>query len=221
MHACMNDGAHDRQHVYRVLYAALELAEERRVDLDVLIAAALLHDIGRDAQYRDARLDHAAVGAEMAFDFLRELGWPEPRAGHVRDCVRTHRFRGGDEPASMEARILFDADKLDVTGTLGIARTLAYQGIVAEPLYSLDQAGDVLDGDGDAPPSFFHEYRWKLQNVGGRLYTERARRIAEERRVASEAFYQAMRREVRGVHREGNARLERLLGPRTNEEDAP
>lgn len=52
MLSCMNDGAHDRQHIYRVLYAALDLTNEYTVDKDVLIAAALLHDIGRDAQYR-------------------------------------------------------------------------------------------------------------------------------------------------------------------------
>ena len=46
MQSCMKDSAHDREHVYRVLHNALRIAEgEKNVDMDVLIAAALLHDI--------------------------------------------------------------------------------------------------------------------------------------------------------------------------------
>lgn len=48
----------------------------------------------------------------------------------------THRFRKNRPPESPEAKILFDADKLDVTGAMGVARTLVYQGTMAQPLYS-------------------------------------------------------------------------------------
>lgn len=48
MCSCMTDIAHDKEHIYRVLYRALEIAEEEPgTDYDVLIAACLLHDIGR------------------------------------------------------------------------------------------------------------------------------------------------------------------------------
>ena len=64
MLSCMQDSAHDREHVYRVLYGALELGkDEPGVDWDVLVCACLLHDIGRQEQFRDASLDHASVGA--------------------------------------------------------------------------------------------------------------------------------------------------------------
>ena len=80
MLSCMNDGAHDEQHVYRVLYAALDIASEYQIDLDVLIAAAFLHDIGRDAQFKDPKLDHAVVGSEMAYVYLRGLDWSEEKS---------------------------------------------------------------------------------------------------------------------------------------------
>lgn len=70
MLSCNNDGAHDHQHIYRVLYHALDIASNYDVDKDVLIAACLLHDIGRAAQFRDPEADHAVVGAEMAYEFL-------------------------------------------------------------------------------------------------------------------------------------------------------
>lgn len=48
MLSCMEDSAHDKEHIYRVLYTALEIARtEQNVDYDVLVCACLLHDIGR------------------------------------------------------------------------------------------------------------------------------------------------------------------------------
>jgi len=208
----MNDGAHDEQHIYRVLYAALDLAADYQgVDVDVLIAAALLHDIGRDAQFKDPKLDHAAVGAEAAYAFLIASGWDKSRALHARECIRSHRYRNDAEPESIEAKILFDSDKLDVTGTIGIARTLAYKGIVAEPLYSLDEDGNVLSGGRETEPSFFQEYNWKLKNVYGKFYTEKAEKIAETRRKASVDFYESMLAEVETTHRIGMRRLSETL----------
>ena len=77
MHRCMADSAHDREHVYRVLYSALMLAEAEHPDYDVLIAACLLHDIGRQEQFADPTLCHAQVGGEKAYRFLRKEGFPE------------------------------------------------------------------------------------------------------------------------------------------------
>lgn len=207
----MKDGAHDEQHVYRVLYAALDIADDYEVDSDVLIAAGLLHDIGREAQFKDASVDHAVVGSEMSYAYLSTLGWPEDRARHAAACIRSHRYRKSEEPESIEAKILFDADKLDVTGALGIARTLAYKGIVAEPFYSVDGAGVVQSGEGDSEPSFFQEYNWKLKNVYEKFYTDKARRLAEGRRQASVDFYESMYAEVKETHVVGKRRLSDIL----------
>lgn len=73
MLSCMEDSAHDKEHIYRVLYAALEIAkEETNVDYDVLITACLLHDIGRKEQYDDPSVCHAQAGGEKAFSFLQK-----------------------------------------------------------------------------------------------------------------------------------------------------
>jgi uncharacterized protein len=211
MLSCMNDGAHDRQHIYRVLYFALDIAGDYTIDIDVLITAALLHDIGRDAQYQNPALDHAAVGADMAYDFLRTIGWPENTANHVKVCISTHRYRNNTLPISLEAKILFDADKLDVTGAMGIARTLAYKGIVGEPLYSVDKYGNILQGQEDESPSFFREYHWKLKHVYDKFYTDRAKAIAEKRRKASSDFFESIDNEVKSTHKNGLRLLSDLL----------
>lgn len=208
---CMKDGAHDSEHIYRVLNYALDIAEQYTVDTDVLTAAALLHDIGRGAQFKNPALDHAAVGSEMAYDFLTASGWSSDRAEHVRKCISTHRYRKNSEPESSEAKILFDADKLDVTGAVGIARTLAYIGIVGEPLYSLDADRKILDGTKDSEPSFFREYNFKLKNIYDGFYTERAKEIAAERKDGARMFYEEMLKEVEEPYKNGRRLLDKLL----------
>lgn len=207
MHSCMNDGAHDGQHIYRVLYFALDLASEFVVDIDVLIASSLLHDIGRESQFKNPECDHAIVGADMAYKYLLEIGWDECKANHVKACIETHRYRNDHPPESIEAKILFDADKLDVSGAIGMARTLVYTGIVSSPLYSVDDNGIVLNGELDNKPSFFKEYNWKLKNIYDTFFTNRAKIIAEQRRQASIDFYESMYKEVFENHRKGAQRL--------------
>lgn len=215
MLSCMKDGAHDEQHIYRVLYLALEIAAGYDVDIDILIASALLHDIGRDAQYKDPNMDHAVAGAEMAYEFIMGLEWDEKDALHIRNCIRTHRYRTNQAPESMEAKILFDSDKLDATGTMGIARTIAYKGIVSEPLYSVDRNGNVRDGTDDKEPSFFHEYNFKLKKVYDGFYTDRAREIARSRKAIAEQFYEAMFSEVSETYELGRKRLRNVINNRS------
>lgn len=197
MASCTEDSAHDKEHIYRVLNNALVIAEEEKnVDYDILITACLLHDVGRIDQMKDPMLCHAQVGSEKAKKFLLEQGYPEAFAETVADCIRTHRFRKNAPPKTLEAKILFDADKLDVVGAMGIARTLAYQGALGAPLYTKLADGSVSDGTGDVPYSFFREYKFKLENLYDRFYTQKGRELALQRRPAAEAFYNDLHKEV-------------------------
>lgn len=196
---CMKDSAHDKDHVYRVLYNAMAIAAgEGGVNMDVLIAACLLHDIARPDQMVNPKLCHAQLGAERAWAFLTGRGWAPDQAEHVRQCIRTHRFRKGEPPVTLEAKILYDADKLDVTGAIGAARTLQYNGAMDEPIYTTDDNGDICDGSGDdEPDSFFREYRYKLARVYDRFTTQTGAAMAAQRQAAAERFYQDVLHEVR------------------------
>lgn len=199
MRSCMEDSAHDAEHIYRVLGLVNRLAEsvDEPLDRDVLTAACLLHDVGRAEQFKDPTVCHAEAGSVKAHRFLLDLGWSEERAAHVRDCVLTHRFRNNRRPATMEAKLLFDADKLDVSGAMGIARTLCYAGEMGYPLYSRDETGLLLEPTGDAPNTFVQEYRHKLEKIGDGLYTEEARKIAAQRLSAASAFYESLLAEIK------------------------
>lgn len=212
MLSCMTDSAHDREHVYRVLYVALDIAgHESPVDEEVLVIACLLHDIGRREQFSDPGLDHAVVGAEKAAAFLLSHGYSACLAQRVASCIRTHRFRISCPPQSIEAKILFDADKADAAGTLGVARTLLYRGQTHEPLYNLSGTGAVLDGAEDPGSSFFREYRYKLEKLHTRCYTQRGREIILQRQGSAKAFYESMLRETRQSYEPGAAILKELL----------
>jgi len=197
----MCDSAHDTQHVLRVQKYAMDIAaHEQGVDLAILNAACLLHDIGRTEQYADPRVDHAACGAEKARRWLEANGYGGAFAEAVADCVRTHRFRSNDPPHSIEAKILFDADKLDACGAMGMARTLFYKAHVCLPLYMLDESGAVLDGSSDSEDTFFREYRFKLEKLYDRFYTRRGAELAQSRRQAARDFYEALLREAGECH---------------------
>lgn len=212
MLSCMDDSAHDKEHIYRVLHNALVIAQgELGVDCDVLIAACLLHDIARPEQIRDPSLCHAAVGSEKAYAFLTGNGFSTEFAAKVRDCIRTHRFRKNDQPESLEAKILFDADKLDVAGAIGVARTLVYKGSVSDPLYTRNPDGSISDGTAGEVSSFFREYKFKLEKLYDRFYTAKGRELALQRKSAAEAFYHSLYEEVSGLETAGKTALRDIL----------
>lgn len=213
MRSCVEDSAHDQEHIYRVLYNALEIATtEAGIDYDVLITACLLHDIGRKEQFADPTLCHAMVGSEKAFRFLVANGFGEAFSNKVRHCIQTHRFRKNLQPGSKEAKILFDADKLDVTGALGVARTLMYEGDLTEPIYTKLPDGRISDGTQDPAPSFFREYKVKLEKLYDRFYTVKGAALARERKEIAAAFYESLYREVSMGYLSGQRLLQERIG---------
>lgn len=204
--------AHNLDHVERVYRLCLVLAEgESNLDLEILKLAALLHDIARVREDRDdtGRTDHAVLGAEMAGTILRELNYPSQRITLVQQCIATHRFRSGAAPQTREAQILFDADKLDVVGAVGVARSFMLAGEYGEKLYSDEPLADYMahnlsDGKplGRVKQVREHtsnlEYELKLKHIPERLYTAKARRIAADRVAFMGRFFERLKLEIRG-----------------------
>lgn len=198
MLSCMEDSAHDKEHIYRVLNHALEIAKtEEHVDYDILITACLLHDIGRKEQFENPSVCHAAAGGEKAYIFLLSQGFSEDFSEAVKQCITTHRYRKNNPPQSIEAKILFDADKLDVTGAMGIARTLLYHGEMGERLYVVLPDGSISDGTNDLEETFFKEYKRKLEKLYTGFFTKRGAELAKKREKAARMFYEHLLSEIR------------------------
>lgn len=192
----MADSAHDQGHVFRVLGNAMKIAQgQDGVNMAVLTAAAILHDVGRPRQNQNPALDHAREGAAMAYDYLLAQGHEEGFCAHVRNCIQTHRYRSDAPPVSIEAKILFDADKLDVCGAIGIARTLLYDGFHGHPLAGHDQDGKPqrhIHGE----ETYFSEAEGKLTRVYDGFFTARAKELAQRRRAIFDAYNQALWEEM-------------------------
>ena len=117
--------AHDEFHANRVRDVALRLASDvdQRVETDILAAAAWLHDIGRPRERTDEIDDHAAWATREAGELLGAEGVPDSDIDAVQHCIRTHSIRANSPDAeTIEAKLLFDADKLDATGAVGLTR---------------------------------------------------------------------------------------------------
>jgi uncharacterized protein len=194
-----NDAVHDFDHVLRVLALAERIGQAEGADMEVVRAAALLHDVGR-AQADAEGLDHAAIGAERAREIL--AGQPPEKIEAVAHAIAAHRFRADSAPEALEAQALFDADKLDAIGAVGIARAFAYGGAHGQRLWVPVESVTRWQEKGDDPDTHtpVHEFVVKLSQLKGRLFTSTGRAIAEERHAYMVDFFERLDAEVRGEH---------------------
>jgi len=190
------DAAHDFDHVLRVLALAERIAEAEGADLGIVRAAALLHDVAR-AETAGTGECHARAGAERARQILCDQ--PPARVEAVAHAIAAHRFRRGPSPATLEAKVLFDADKLDAIGAIGIARAYAVGGQRDSRLWAEVPLG-YSEGDlaSDREHTAVHEFVFKLSKLQDRMYTATGKAIAEERHAYMVAFFQRLGQEVRG-----------------------
>jgi uncharacterized protein len=187
------EAVHDFDHVLRVLALAERLARAEGADMEIVRTAALLHDAARDR----GAFDHAQAGADLARELL--AGQPPEKVEAVVHAIAAHRFRCGPEPRTLEARVLYDADKLDAIGAVGVARAFHYGGNRGQRLWGEVPAEyeEAPDTAGEHTP--VHEYVYKLARIRQRLLTDSGRRLAEERHRYMVAFYERLEREIRGL----------------------
>jgi uncharacterized protein len=192
-------GSHDWDHTERVYRLCLRIGRKEKADLRILELAALLHDIGREAEDRsNGKICHGRTGAALTQGILERHGLDRASVRAVVHCIRTHRFRKRAVPRTLEARILFDADKLDSIGAVGVGRAFLFAGEVGARLH--DKAIDV----GKTKPytredTAYREYLVKLGRVKDRMTTREGKRIAVERHRFMAAFFDRLNKETDGV----------------------
>jgi uncharacterized protein len=164
----------------------------------VLQIASYLHDVGRPFQDSSKGLIcHAERGAAIASELLGDfpLG-PETRSNIIH-CIRSHRFRGNSRPETLEAKVLFDADKLDSIGAVGIGRAFLFAGEVGARLHNpeitIEETRPYTRED-----TGYREFKLKLCRVKDRMLTSEGRRMAEERHAFMESFFERFLQEVAG-----------------------
>ncbi|MFH2219449.1 MAG: HD domain-containing protein [Pseudomonadota bacterium] len=190
--------SHDWDHTLRVYRLCERIGAVEGADMGVLGVAAYLHDIGRC--YQDATngaVCHAEKGAQMARPIVSNLPLSEDQKQNIIHCVRSHRFRGGHPPETPEAKVLFDADKLDAIGAVGVARAYLFAGEVGARLHNSE-----VDVEKTKPYSKedtgFREFTVKLSKIRDRILTKEGRRMAEERHEFMEQFFKRFVQEYEG-----------------------
>jgi uncharacterized protein len=204
-----DDPVHGFDHVLRVYHMAERLALAEGADLEIVRAAVLLHDAQPTAEVLseelsgpgELRSNHHLTSAAFAGQVLREEGWADKRIAAVQHCIRAHRFRDDSEqPQTLEAMILFDADKLDAIGAIGAARAVAYAARAGQPAYAEPSEQFLASGTGQPGEahSAFHEHLFKLRQLKERLYTQSGRALGESRHRYLEDFFEQLAAESRG-----------------------
>jgi len=185
-----SDAAHDFDHVLRVLALAERIGRAEGARMEIVRAAVLLHDVARAEEDRTGEC-HAKVGAERARQIL--AGHPTDKVEAVAQAIASHRFRDEVTPQTLEAKVLYDADKLDAMGAIGIARAYALAGKRGQRLWVETSA--ELPSTAHTP---VHEFIFKLSKLRETLFTATARQIAEERHRYMVEFFARLEGEVRG-----------------------
>ncbi len=190
--------SHDWDHTWRVLNLCLHIGEKEGADLEILKLAALLHDIGREEQdINNGKVCHAQRGGEIARELLEKHGYSPEIMERVAHCIETHRFRGDKKPRSKEARVLYDADKLDAIGAIGIGRAFVFAGEVGARVHNkgvdLGKTRSYSRED-----TAYREFMVKLRQVKDRMLTEEGKRIARDRHRYMVDFFDRLNREVEG-----------------------
>ncbi len=128
---------------------------------------------------------------------MEQLALTANQKANVLHCIRSHRFRGDARPRTPEARVLFDADKLDAIGAVGVARAFLFAGEVGARLhggdtnieetqpYSIDDTG-------------YREFKVKLCKIKDRILTPEGQKLAVDRHRIMVEFFNRFLEEYEG-----------------------
>ncbi len=197
----LGDAAHDFDHVLRVARLAVGIANTEEADAEVVLLAAFLHDVPSEVSAA-ARGSHHLAAAEFARQYLTMYEMAPNRIENIVHCIEAHRFRDQSlQPQTLEAKCLYDADKLDSIGAIGVARAFAFAGSHGSRLWTEPWTAVPRD---DAKPTGadytpVHEFVYKLRRILATLHTPAARKIGEQRQRFMEQFYEQLDAEMRQI----------------------
>ncbi len=192
------DPAHDMLHVRRVAALARTISTAEDADATVAIAAALLHELVNLPKDHPESVRSGDLCADAAAELLRSEGVAEDRAAAICACIRDHGFSKGVTPASLETRVLQDADRLDAIGALGVARLFATCNAMRSPFYSEHDPLCRTRAPDDRRFGVDHFFR-KLLKIPAGLHTATARALAEPRMRLMNEYLAQLGREIEGT----------------------
>jgi len=189
------DGAHDLSHLQRVWHNARTLQAEEGGDLEVLLAAVLLHDCVAVEKNSPLRSQASRLAAEKASTVLANLNWSEEKISAVIHAIEAHSFSANITPLTLEARLIQDADRLDSLGMLGVARTFYIAGRMGSALYD-PQDPEARERDYDDKRFCLDHFQTKLLHLADGFQTVAGQRLAQIRHQRLKGFMEQFKEEI-------------------------
>ncbi len=171
----MNGHSHDWSHITRVRNNAVQISMVEGGAKAVIVPAAILHDLGRSNHKEKGH----SLATKLAQKILKKSGYSKSESRKIIECVKTHSYK--DTPTTIEAKILFDADKIDSYGYIGIARFFSLAG---EKKWPLKQAIENAIGRINA-----------LKAISG-FHTKTGRKLGLKKAKRTLKFYQELTKEM-------------------------
>ncbi|WP_323161315.1 HD domain-containing protein [Pseudomonas fluorescens] len=189
------DGAHDLSHLQRVWHNARTLQAEEGGNLEVLLAAVLLHDCVAVEKNSPLRSQASRLAAEKASKVLANLNWPEAKIDAVIHAIEAHSFSANITPLTLEARLMQDADRLDSLGMLGVARTFYTAGRMGSALYDPHDP-EARERDYDDKRFCLDHFQTKLLHLADGFQTVAGQRMAQLRHRRLKGFMEQFKEEI-------------------------
>lgn len=130
------DQSHDFQHILRTLNLAEKIGRVEKADLDIIIPAALFHDIvvyPKNTSASEMESEESALAAERILKKIKQ--YPRAKIKKVKICIKECSFSKRIKPKLLESKVLQDADRLEATGAISIMRTFSSGGQMNRPFY--------------------------------------------------------------------------------------
>ncbi|WP_415761824.1 HD domain-containing protein [Pseudomonas sp. CP4] len=190
-----DDGAHDLAHLQRVWHTARTLHATEGGDLEVLLAAVLLHDCVAVEKNSPLRSQASRLAADKASSVLKEMDWPREKIISVAHAIEAHSFSANIAPLTLEAKIVQDADRLDSLGMLGVARTFYVAGRMGSALYD-PQDPEALEREYDDTRFCLDHFQTKLLHIAEGFQTATGQRLAWVRHQHLKDFMEQFKEEI-------------------------
>lgn len=190
-----HDAAHDLAHIRRVVRNAKHIAAAEEAELQVVVAAAWLHDCVMVEKNAPERAQASTLAAEKGVRFLREAGYPEVYLSDIAHAIAAHSFSAGIPPETLAAKVVQDADRLDALGAIGLARCFMVGERLGLPLYHPDDPFCTHRTPNDRQFILDHFYV-KLLTLPNTMQTPTGRHMAQQRVRILDTFLKALADEV-------------------------
>lgn len=202
-------GSHDWDHSLRVLNNCRIIGPQLGADMLILELASYLHDIGREQEAKNkGKVCHAKIGAREAEKVLKKLGGKRETIEAVTHCIECHRSKDEQMPQTVEAKVLYDADKLDALGAIGLVRLFLFANEVGAGIHNKESDLSKTNAYSDEDTAF-REFYLSVRFLKDKMMTEPGKNLATERHNFMVDFFAHLFEEV-GAHPDFSLMLDEI-----------